>query len=288
MSHHNALYGPSLKALSIALGGAVPLRGRTGSGFTIPAGEIVALFFNPAAGEVIGGYFFRGTGNVIAPLTIGNALYNPAPERVCVTRGTFGVLDVTKQLDRGGTVRVLQLPQSIEFSSTSPSLAEQDAAIAFIRAHPRTHVMGRELGEAPHYWHSHVVDNILAQEFIGLATTTANLLVELGRPRFSTLCILWEAYPLDRDYELTYAVTAYARYGTIGPLAALEQPIPTISQQAFSAANRALQDMGSVANAVGSGIVRGLGDVAEGAARYYGGRAIAAGAMRALPAIAAA
>lgn len=279
MDHANAMHGPLERPLSIATGGAVPLRGKLNVNVGVGVNAITVLAFNPGGGGYNAAALTYGVGNVWSGFDMNSILFTPTPDTWLPTRGTLGLSDVTKQLDRGGVVRVLQLPQNL-VTPVAPSLTEQDAIIAYIRGHPKTHTYGRELGEAPHYWHSHVVDGIKAQEFDDTRTTVLQFTDQLDNPRFSTLLVLFESYAVARSFEITMVVTGYARYPAIGPLASLQKPIPSISHDAYMAANRALADMGSAANAVGDGVMRGLGDVARGATRMLGARALAGGMAR--------
>lgn len=292
MAHHTAanVAAPE-RPLSLATGSAVALRGCRQFPLTVPANTTRVVLFNPGGATFVGGYVDYAA--VPAGFASGNfdltsAMYTPLPDTFLPTRGTITLLDTTKTVDRGGTVRVLQFSQSLVIANP-PTQGQLDTVIAFLRSHPKAKPV---VVNHRHEWDLHFVDGVRGQQFRPLGTTFTNFIDELDDPQMSTFIAIFEPYPLDRIFEVGVYVTAYCRYPAVGPLASIAKPIQTIPHSTFMAHNTAMAALGSAAHRIGEAAMSGVATVAEQAA-YAVGRGVvgygvaAVRGARALPMIGA-
>lgn len=277
IDHINAFSHRIERPLSLAGGSAVAVRGRTGFTLSPGANNSWLILFQPRAfrfplliADITGaGPYTWSDYNVTA------TTFNPTPNEVMVTKGSLRLLDITKQLDLGGQIKVLNMPQPLAASSPLTS-GETDDIVDYVRGHPNTKVYSRDLAAEAHQWDSFPTEGVAYQSFSEWSScdTYTKALGFVGDPAMSTIAILVEPYAQARDFQVTLGLTAYARYSALGALAVQQKPIPVMDHATMMRHTSALNTLGTFAHRAIEGAEAGVRDVARAGTRLLGSAAV--------------
>jgi len=263
--HFDAFTGVKPQALSFSVGPAVGIRGAYYKSLTTVASSAYIVTFNVGGGAIVG-IVHRETApdtwTAVTTLSIpssGLGGLGPSasePDSFMPTRGSLRIRNVTRAADVAGVVRALRISAGIPTSNS----AELTALGQYIRGHSRTRTYSAEELCTVHQWDQIPVSQDLYHHFTAPPTDLTGFQNYVQDPGVSTICLLIEANAQVQDYELTFAMNAWARYNVIGPLTnsySLPQTVPL-------AVTNAMRDAAEAAGSVGKRIVGQALDYAGG------------------------
>ncbi len=289
--HHFDAFKPggTGQALSFSVGPATAIKGSSYISLSHSTGSYYLLTFNAGGGAVVGthnehnGTSWQAATNLTIPST-GLSASGPSassPDTFMPARGSLRIRNVTRAADVAGVVRVLRVSAGLTLT------ANQDTLVAYVRGHQRTRVYSGEELCTVHQWDQIPVAQDSYHAFVSPGTNVAEYETYTQDPGLSTLLVVFErSASATQDYELTFAMNAWARYNEIGPLSNAYVMPPSIPLALTNAARDAAEAVGSTGKKLAGSVADTFGGYLGAMLAQRSANAVARALPRAAPLLA--
>jgi hypothetical protein len=199
-----------------------------------------------------------------------------APDHAMCAKFSLRIRNISKAIDVGGVVRVLNMSAGASANFTT-DIDELVQLIRYVEAHPRTVTFGASELRSTQQFDTHPVDQSLYHTFREPTHGLSEWDEAVTNPAMSTIVMVIPTFA-NNQYEVTANGHYYARYSVTGPLANMASNPPTADQSLLNRARDEAEALGSrgykaasrierhAEPYVGASIGRAVGGMIEGAA----------------------